>query len=197
MNRRNAVGTALVVLAVVLFVVPAFFPVQPTLVHDTRPSVPGEPEIIRDDGYEIVTYENLSDTGQELYVRTLENGGEYRINRGGGAPEFEYPTDAERRAVIRNDSSEPPGRISERPGRIVVKRPQDDAGPPPADERAFGPPRENETEQERRERALRYDAMETRTEQPPLGALPQLLRLVAALFAVVSMGVGGHLLSSR
>jgi hypothetical protein len=39
--------------------------------------------------------------------------------------------------------------------------------------------------------------METRTEQPPLGALPQLLRLVAALLAVVSMGVGGYLLSSK
>jgi hypothetical protein len=190
MNRRNTVGTALVVLAVVLFVVPVFFPVQPALVHNTRDTVPGEPEIIRDDGYEIVTYENLSDTGQDLYVRTLENGGEYRINQGGGAPEFEYPTDAERDAAFENETIE-------RPGGIVIVRPEDDAGLPPADERAFGPPRENETEQERRERALRYDAMETRTEQPPLGALPQLLRLVAALFAVVSMGVGGHLLSSR
>jgi hypothetical protein len=190
MNRRNTVGTALVVLAVVLFVVPVFFPVQPALVHNTRDTVPGEPEIIRDDGYEIVTYENLSDTGQDLYVRTLENGGEYRINQGGGAPEFEYPTDAERDAAFENETIE-------RPGGIVIVRPEDDAGLPPADERAFGPPRENETEQERRERALRYDAMETRTEQPPLGALPQLLRLVAALLAVVSMGVGGYLLSSK
>jgi hypothetical protein len=190
MNRRNTVGTALVVLAVVLFVVPVFFPVQPALVHNTRDTVPGEPEIIRDDGYETVTYENLSDTGQDLYVRTLENGGEYRINQGGGAPEFEYPTDAERDAAFENETIE-------RPGGIVIVRPEDDAGLPPADERAFGPPRENETEQERRERALRYDAMETRTEQPPLGALPQLLRLVAALLAVVSMGVGGYLLSSK
>ncbi|PSQ03454.1 hypothetical protein BRC95_08995 [Halobacteriales archaeon QS_5_68_33] len=35
MNRRNTLGTALVVLAVVLFVVPAVFPAQPVLIHDT------------------------------------------------------------------------------------------------------------------------------------------------------------------
>lgn len=190
MTRRNTVGTALVALAVVLFVAPAFFPVQPTLAHSTRDTVPGEPDIIREDGYDLVAYENLSERGQELYVRTLENGGEYRVGQGGGAPEFGYPTEAERRAALRNDSDE-------RPGGIVIVRPEDDAGLPMADERAFGPPREDETEEERRERNLRYDAMETRTEQPPLGALPQLVRLVAALLAVVSMGVGGYLLSSK
>jgi len=189
-TRRNRVGAALVLLAVVLFVVPAFFPVQPTLVHDTRDTVPGDPEMIREEGYGIVAYENLSERGQELYERTLENGGEYRISQGEGAPDFAYPTDAERRAAFRNDSSE-------RPGGIVIERPEDDAGLPPAGERAFGPPREGETEEERRERALRYDAMQTRMEQPPLGSPPQLLRLAAALFAVISLGVGGYLLSSK
>jgi hypothetical protein len=190
MNRRNKLGTALVALAVVLFVAPAFFPVQAVLVHDTRASAPPEPEEIRDQGYEIVAYGNLSERGQGLYVRTLENGGEYRVGQGEGAQEFGYPTDAERRAAFRNDSLE-------RPGGIVIERPEDDTGLPRADERAFGPPREGETEAEREERALRYDAMETRTEQPPLGSLPQLLRLAAALIAVLSLGVGGYLLSSR
>ncbi|MFC7193496.1 hypothetical protein ACFQL4_00705 [Halosimplex aquaticum] len=51
--------------------------------------------------------------------------------------------------------------------------------------------------QQRREQAMRYDAMETSTEQPPLGATPQLLRLAAVLFAVLSLGVGGYLFSSK
>jgi len=189
-SRRNKVGTALVGLAVVLFVVPAFFPVQAMLVHDTRASVPGEPELIREEGYEIVAYGNLSERGQELYGRTLENRGEYRIGQGEGASEFEYPTSAERRAAFENESRE-------RSGRIAIKRPEDDAGLPQADERAFGPPREDESEEERRERSLRYDAMDTRTEQPPLGAPSQLARLAAALLAVISLGVGGYLLSSK
>jgi hypothetical protein len=190
MTRRNTLGTTLVALAAVLFVVPAFFPVQPMLLHDTGSTVPGEPEMIRDDGYEIVAYGNLSDRGQDLYVQALENGGEYAVSQGEGAPDFAYPTDAERRAAYRNGTSV-------RPGSIVIRRPADDAGLPPADERAFGPRREGETDEERRERALRYDAMDTRTEQPDLGAPTQLARLVAALLAVVSMGVGGYLLSSK
>jgi hypothetical protein len=190
MTRRNKAGTALVVLAVVLFVVPAFFPVQPVLVHNTGDSQPGDPQLIREDGYELIAYENLSERGQELYVQTLENGGEYRIQEGGGAPGFSYPTEDERRAAFRNDSLV-------LPGQYVIKRPEDDAGLPQADERPFGPPREDETAEERRERNLRYDAMETRTEQPPLGSVPQLLRLLAALLAVISLGVGGYLLSSK
>ena len=194
MNRRNKLGTALVVLAVVLFVVPAFFPVQAVLVHDTRETVPGEPDAIREEGYDIVAYGNLSDRGRELYVRALENGGEYRVGHGEGAPEFEYPTDEERRAAFRNETRE-------RPGGIVIERPEDDANLPPADERFFGPPQEEEEEEEnadeRRERARRYDAMETGTEHPPLGSPPQLIRLLATLLAVVSLGVGGYLLSSK
>ena len=190
MNRRNTLGTALVVLAAVLFVVPAFFPVQAALVHNTGASQPGEPELIREDGYDIVAYENLSERGQELYVKTLENGGEHSVTQGNGAPDFEYPTSAERGATFENGSLD-------RPGAIVVVRPEDDDDLPRADERPFGPPREGETEKERRERHLRYDAMDTRTEQPSLGALPQLLRLFAALLAVVSLGVGGYLISSK
>ena len=190
MNRRNTLGTALIVLAIVLFVIPAFFPVQAVLVHNTEDSQPGEPELIREDGYEVVAYENLSDRGQDLYVQTLKNGGEYSVSEGEGAPDFAYPTDAERRAAARNGSDD-------RPGKIVIVRPEDDADLPPADERSFGPRREDETEEERRARHLRYDAMDTRTEQPSLGALPQLIRLLAGLLAVVSLGVGGYLLSSR
>ena len=190
MNRRNTLGTALVALAIVLFVIPAFFPVQAVLIHETGATQPGEPDLIREDGYEIVAYENLSDRGQELYVQTLENDGKYSVSQGQGAPDFSYPTSAERDAAFENETIE-------RPGGIVIVRPEDDAALPPADERAFGPSREGETEEERRERHLRYDAMETRTEQPSLGSLSQLLRLLAGLLAVISLGVGGYLLSSK
>jgi hypothetical protein len=190
MNRRNALGTVLVALAIVLFVVPVFFPVQAVLIHNTEGSQPGEPELIREDGYDIVAYENLSDRGQELYVQTLENGGEHSVTQGDGASDFEYPTSAERRAAFENETIN-------RPGAIVIVRPENDAALPQADERPFGPPREGETEEERRERHLRYDAMDTRIEQPSLGSLSQLLRLIAGLLAVVSLGAGGYLLSSR
>ncbi len=193
MNRRNTLGTVLVVLAIVLFVIPAFFPVQAVLIHNTEASQPGEPELIREDGYNIIPYQNLSDRGQELYVRTLESGGEYSVTQGSGAPDFSYPTDAERRAAFENESVEGPVA----PGGVVIVRPGDDANLPPADERPFGPPRENETDQERRDRNLRYDAMQTRTEQPSLGDPSQLLRLLAGLLAVISLGVGGYLISSR
>ncbi|MEF8852584.1 MAG: hypothetical protein V5A44_00295 [Haloarculaceae archaeon] len=38
--------------------------------------------------------------------------------------------------------------------------------------------------------------MQTRTERPPLGSSPQLLRLGAVVLAVISLGAGGYFLSS-
>jgi len=191
MNRRNTVGTALVVLAVVLFTVPAFFPVQPMLTHDTEDTAPAPPAELRQQGYEIVAYENLSERGQELYVTTLENDGEYRVSVGEGADDFGYPTDGEVRAMYDNGTE---------PG-VVIERPEDAESLPPSDERFYGYPSEeevNESQAEQRRQTIeRYDAMSTRTEEPPLGATPQLIRLAAVLLAVLSLGVGGYLLSSK
>jgi len=193
MNRRNTVGTALVVLAVVLFTVPAFFPVQPMLTHDTGETAPAPPDELRQQGYEIVAYENLSERGQELYVTTLENDGEYRVAVGEGAAEFGYLTDSEVRASYENGTE---------PG-VVVERPADASALPPADERFYGYPGGEEEElnesqmEQRRQTIERYDAMSTRIEEPPLGATPQLIRLAAVLLAVLALGVGGYLLSSR
>ncbi|MFB6250849.1 MAG: hypothetical protein ABEI27_04025 [Halobellus sp.] len=200
MSRRNRAGTALVGLAVVLFVAPALFPVGPVLVHDTRGSAPGTPAEIRERGIPVVAYGNLSERAQELYVTTLENGGEYRVARGRGAPAFDYPTVTEVRRARENGSQSTPG-------RLVIERPADDAHLPPADERAYVDPEEvgavedgevNETRVEQaRERAQRYDLVETRTGDPPLGSTPQLLRLASVLLAVVSLGAGGYLRSSK
>lgn len=194
MERRNQLGTALVVLAAVLFVVPAFFPVQPVLAHETWGASTGGPEELRSEGYQIVAYEDLSDRGQELYVRTLENGGQYRVSQKNGAPEFYYPTQAERSEAFENDN------VSSLQ-QVVIERPEDDGDLPPADEPRFGPAERdgegNTSESERRQVASRYELLQTSTTQPPLGATPQLIRLAAALLAVLFLGVGGYLLSSR
>lgn len=195
MNRRNTLGTALAVLAVVLFTVPAFFPVQPMLTHDTRDTASAPPEEMNAENYEIVAYENLSQRGQQLYVKTLENDGEYRVPLGEGAPEFSYLNATERRQAYQSGN-----RSAVR--SLVIERPEDDGHLPPSDERYYGPrPESNATDEEeieqRRQVTLRYDAMETSTEEPPLGATPQLIRLASVLLAVLSLGVGGYLLSSK
>lgn len=95
MKKRNKLGTALVVLAIVLFTVPALFPVQAMLTHDTRDSTFDGQEQLEEQGIEIVKYDNLSNQGQELYVQALKNGGEYRISTEQGAPEFDYMSSAE------------------------------------------------------------------------------------------------------
>lgn len=194
MNRRNTVGTALVVLALVLFTVPAVFPIQPMLVHDTEEVAPASPAELDRENAEIVAYENLSERGQEYYVTALENDGEYRVPLGEGAPEFDYPNQTERRRAYETNNE---SALRD----LVIKRPADDDSLPPADERYFGPDEAsdlNETEREqRRQQALRYDAIDTATAEPPLGATPQLLRLAAVLLAVLALGVGGYLLSSK
>ena len=196
MNRRNTLGTALVVLAVVLFVGPAVFPVQPVLTHDTDRTTRDSPSELREQGIPVVAYENLSERGQEVYVAALE-GEDYRVGQNAGAPEFRYPTSAERREAFEADDMSGTG-------MVVIERPEDDSDLPPPDERFFGPREEEEEEVEndeqpegRRERVLRYDAMVTATDQPPLGSTRQLLRLGAVMLAVVSLGTGGYLLSSK
>jgi hypothetical protein len=200
MNRRNQLGSALVVLAIVLFVVPALFPVQPMLTHYTGASTSASPAELEREGFNVVAYENLTDRGQELYVEALEHDGEYRVSNGTGAPAFDYPTDAERRKAYErreNESVEGPVRL----GIVVIERPEDDSSLPPSDEHYFerdsGEGGTDTNESQRREMVLRYDEMRTSTEQPPLGATSQLLRLGAVLLAVLSLGVGGYLLSSK
>ncbi|WP_436907353.1 hypothetical protein [Halosimplex marinum] len=193
MNRRNTIGTALVVLAAVLFTVPAVFPVQAMLLHDTGSYATGPPEELRQEGHEIIAYGNLSERGQELYRKALENDGEYRVPVGEGAPEFSYLNQTERRQAYENDNAS-----AVQP--VVIERPEEGGDLPPADEPDFRPPPGENVSEEERQRAeatLRYDAMRTETSEPPLGATPQLLRLASVLLAVLSLGVGGYLLSSR
>lgn len=188
MNRRNKLGTALVVLAAVLFIVPALFPLQAVHTHDTRPGTFDGREQI-EESMEIVSYENLSERGQTLYVLTLENEGVYRVPQGEGAPDFDY-TASEDRTQPRDG---PAGRAE----YVAIERPED-ADLPPADEPFQHHPEErDEPSEPRREQAQRFDVMEVSTGPPPIDSPRQLLRLAAALLAVVSLGVGGYLLSSK
>lgn len=127
MTRNTVALAALLVLGVGLLVVPALVPIQPIRYHDSRAGTFANESELRTEGYEIVAYENLSDRGQELYVRTLRNGGRYTVALGKGAPDFAYPTDEELGDI--EDYRERRTRES-----IVIERPADDAGLPPPDE---------------------------------------------------------------
>lgn len=183
MDRRTQLGTALLVVAILCFALPPLFPVQPVLVHDTRPITMDGPDQLEAQGYEIYAYEDLSDRGQELYVATLENGGQYHVAPGEGAADWEYPSLSERAAARRDGQR--------RPGQVVIERPED-ADLPRADEPPHGEP-----EGERWEEAQRYELMAVTEERPPMDSTPQLLRLLAGLLGVVCTGVGGYLVSSR
>lgn len=183
---RHTIGTALIALGAVLLVLPAFFPVQPILVHDTGFNTFDGPEDFAQEGIKVVHYESLSERGQELYVRTLDAGGEYHVAPGEGAPDFEYLTSNEQTEAFEDTQNQ-------RPGVVVIERP-DNADLPPADEPFDRTAPEGEKD-ERSKQVQRYDMMGTATEPPGLGAVPQLLRLAAALIAVLSLGVGGYLRS--
>ncbi|GAA0682075.1 hypothetical protein ACFQDG_01410 [Natronoarchaeum mannanilyticum] len=190
MDRRTAVGTALLALAIILFTVPTLFPVQAVLTHDTTAVTFDGRDKLEEDGVTIIPYENLSDRGQELYVRTLENGGTYRTSPGQGAPEFDYMTGAERSQARRENPDT-------RPGYVAIERPEN-ATLPTADE-PFNQDRRarDEGAESHHKTVMRYDMMEVSKGPPPLGSTPQLLRLAASLLAVLSAGIGGYLASSQ
>lgn len=191
MNRRKQLGTALVVFAVVLFTLPALFPVQAVLTHDTGPVTFDSKEQLQEQGITIIAYENMTERGQELYVQTLEANGEYRVPVGEGASDFEYLTSEERMQAFE-------GNQNQRPGAVVIERPEE-SDLPRADEPFSEEHRDNDRaeDEQRRQQVQRYDMMQTSTGPPPLGTIPQLLRLAAALLAVISLGVGGYLRSSN
>lgn len=211
MLPSTTLANGLLALGITLLVAPALFPLQPVLYHDTDPGLPGTRAELEERGYDIVAYENLSARGQALYVRTLREGGEYRVPVGEGAPDFDYPTPGEL-----DEERDYRARRARR--RIVIERP-DDADLPPADEpvefadeRRDRPERRDEhddrergeqrtpepgtpTEQtleERRQLIARYDVMTTRTDRPPLTARSSLVRLASALLGVLGLATGGY-----
>lgn len=183
---RKRIGTGLVVLAVCLFTLPALFPVQTVLMHDTTAVTFDGREQIEAEGVEIITYDNLSEYGKELYVNALENDGKYSVPPGEGADDFEYLTGSERRDAF--------GETNRRPASVAIDR-ANVTDTPVADE-----PFAHEVGDgldERGKKVQRYDMVQTTVERPSLNEPRQLVRLVALLLAVLSLGMGGYLLSSK
>lgn len=197
MSRNSTLTTALIVAGIALVLAPMLVPIPTVLVHDTRDSTVAGPDELRQRGYTIVAYENLSERGRELYVETLEHGGRYTVSEGEGAPAFDYSAS--------RGSGAGDGTSRFRAGRIAIERPSD-ADLPPPDERVDDV---RYAVEERRQRAnrtggsaptaadirgqsRRYDAMSVRTSKPPLGDPTAIARLVSAALGIVSLGVGGY-----
>lgn len=196
MRYKPTQSTALVACGIALLVLPVLVPIQPVLYHDTRRGTIDDRAELEEQGFDIVAYENLSERGQSLYVQTLTNGGEYRVPRGEGAPDFAYRTPGE------VDAAE--GYQERRMRRaIIIQRPNTSDLPPPdepmrAAEDRHEPPEERGTEdtpsvEERRNQIARYELMTTRTGRPPLTATDSLLRLLSTVLGVSFLGVGGYL----
>lgn len=204
MTHRNTLTAALVVAGIALLIVPALFPLQPMLYHDTSQGTLDDRTELEEQGYEVIAYENLSERGQALYVRTLKEGGRYGVSLEEGATDFAYPTPGELGDVENY-------RDRNALESIVIERPPE-ADLPAADEPLHaadhyrerqerrertegGETEDGPSEAERRQQIERYDLMTTRTDQPPLTAPPSILRLLSAVVGVLAIGTGGYLRS--
>lgn len=195
MTSRSTLTAAIAVLGIVLLVAPALIPIQPVLYHDTNPSATENASQLREQGYRIVAYENLSERGKELYVETLEADGRYVVSTGRGAADFAYPR-------LTRLEGEEAYREERRQRYVVIERPADDGHLPPADERSHAAEYmvederrrgSNRSEAEIRRQIERYDVMSTKTDSPPLTATASLARLLSAVLGVLSIGTGGYL----
>lgn len=195
MTRHTTLSAVLLVLGIAMLVAPALAPIQSVRYHDTGQGTLNNESQIEQRGYEIVAYENMTERGQELYVRTLRNDGDYRVALGNGASDFAYPTTAE---LAETDDYK--ARNSLR--TIVVERPSD-ADLPPPDERVERAEHiseqdekegrwSNRSEAELRRQIARFDVMTTRTDAPPLTETASLARLLSAVLGVLAIGVGGY-----
>lgn len=202
MTRHSLRNNTLIVIGIALLVAPALFPIQPVLYHDSNQQTMGNETQIEQRGYEIIAYENLSTRGQQLYVQTLRNEGEYYVPLTDGASEFPYPTNGELGDVEDYEAREALQ-------TVVIERPPN-ADLPPADEPLEAAElryehNEKEREQEnskpemsvaeRRQQIARFDVMTTKTDQPPLDTSQSLLRLLSVVGGVFCFGIGGYLRS--
>lgn len=186
MSGRDLLTTAGIVIGLLLIIAPALFPIQPVLYHDTTRSVTGNETVLEQHGFEVVAYENLSNRGKELYVGALENDGEYITPIGTGAPEYPYPTPgmlADAESITEYTKSE----------AVAIKRPAT-SDLPPADERVYimDGGEEGAVDEQTRQLKLRYDAMTTRTDRPPLTAIGSIIRLLSVCIGIITVGVGGY-----
>ncbi|MFB6254981.1 MAG: hypothetical protein ABEI06_10270, partial [Halobacteriaceae archaeon] len=79
MIRNNSYSTVLLGLGIVFLIIPIVFPFPQVLYHSTRPSIIGDASKAKERGFKVVSYDNLSDRAQELYIQTLQHDGEYSV----------------------------------------------------------------------------------------------------------------------
>jgi len=211
----DTAGTVLLVVGVVALLVPALFPVQQVLYHETRAGTTADGSELRAEGYTVIEYENLSERGREIYVAALRSPDRaYTVPVGQGAPEFPYDGADDLGDVSGQAEFEERRRLTS----VVIERP-DDADLPPADEpvERFDrerPPREdaadggetasrNETATEsdrpseqdlaqRRQVIAKYDLVTVGQRTPPVTDSGNLLRLGSVLLGTIAIGVGGY-----
>lgn len=221
MTRYVTLPAVLVVFGIALLLLPALFPVQPVLYHETSPGTMANGSVLEEQGHTIVAYQDLSPRGQEHYLRALRNDGRSFVPQGEGASEFSYLTEGEL-----GETDDYRERMALQ--TIVVERPPNTSLPPPdepveaaehllADERRAEEDRrdgeagsgerssgestaENDSEteptvEELRRQIGRYDQMTTRTDHPPLSTPSSLLRLLSVIGGAVAIGTGGYLRS--
>ena len=210
----DTAGTVLLVVGVVALLLPALFPVQQVLYHETRAGTTADGSELRAEGYTVIEYENLSERGQEIYAAALRSPNRaYTVSVGQGAPEFPYDGADDLGDVSGRAEFEERQRLTS----VVIERP-DDADLPPADEPVERldrerPPREdaanggetasqNETATESEQNLARhrrvvakYDLVTVGQRTPPVTDSGNLLRLGSVLLGTIAIGVGGYLRS--
>jgi len=212
-DLTDTAATVLLVLGVAALLVPALFPVQQVLYHETRAGTTSNGSELEAQGYTVIEYESLSERGQEIYVAALESEEEYTVPAGQGAPEFPYDGADDIGEVTNREEFEARQRLTS----VVIERPDDADLPPPHEpverieaeqrrrEEAAASGRETATRSEeaareqrleqRRQVVATYDLVTVRQGTPPATDSGILLRLGSVLFGAVGIGVGGYLRS--
>ncbi|WP_262176049.1 hypothetical protein [Haloarcula laminariae] len=217
-DTARTAAMVLLVVGVAALLVPALFPVQQVLYHDTGDGTMENRSQLEAEGYTVIAYENLSERGQEIYVSSLRSPNhEYTVPVGEGAPEFPYDEANNVGEVTTSEEYEE----RQRRTSVVIERP-DNADLPPPDEpvdrirvespnseeaadgrtASGGETTETSPEQSREQRVEQrrqviatYDMLTVRQGTPPATHRGTLLRLGSVLFGAVAIGVGGYLRS--
>lgn len=213
-DLADTATTVLLVVGVAALLVPALFPVQQVLYHDTGAGTTANGSDLEAQGYTVIEYENLSERGQEIYVAALRSPERaYTVPAGEGAPEFPYDGAAD------IDDATTRAAFEERQRRtsVVIERPDDTDLPPPdepVDRIRAEPPRPEQEAasggetatrpngsvrqqrlEQRREAVGKYDLLTVRQGTAPVTDTGTLLRLGSVLFGTVAVGLGGYLRS--
>lgn len=208
----DTAGTVLLVVGVTALLLPALFPVQPVLYHEVGAGTTANGTELETDGYTVVTYENLSERGQEIYVAALRSSSyQYTVPAGEGAPAFPYTAANE----LEDGSGSEAYERRQRRTSIVIERPADADLPPPREpvsraeyelekEQAAADGSESAEQdgavnrsrlEQRRQTIATYDLVTVRKGAPPLTDTANLSRLGAVLVGAAAVGVGGYLRS--